>query len=67
MNYDSYVYLNLSGGVFDMKGQYAAYVRWLDARGVSYSPMLEDAYSVCPHLILMMAEDAVAFKLRFGL
>lgn len=67
MKFDAHVILKLSGGVFDMKIQYNIYTRWLNARGIEYTGMMEDAYAVCPHVILMMAEDAVAFKLRFGL
>jgi hypothetical protein len=67
MKFDSYVILNVNGGVYDMKLQYNTYAAWLDARGIQYKSIMEDAYSACPHVLLMMAEDAVAFKLRFGL
>lgn len=61
------ILLNPRGGYFDQKGQIEAYRRWLTIRGVAFTFMLEDAYNDIPHVILIEPEDAVAFKLKFGL
>ena len=50
-----------------MKGQTNAYERWLTLRDIEHTFMLEDAYSDIPYVVLMAADDATAFKLRFGL
>jgi hypothetical protein len=67
MKYNASVYLNLPDSVFHALVKYNAYTAWLEANDIKFETMLVDRTSACPNVLLMTSEDAVVFKLRFGL
>lgn len=69
MKYNSCVIINYGyDNHFDAEARYRTYTLWLDDRNIKYEGILEDFFSVHPPVIISMdAEDAVAFKLRFGI
>ncbi len=62
------VILKASGGYFDRLGQHRIRENWLTSRNIPHTFMLMDSYEPeIPHVVLLDAKDATAFKLRFGL
>lgn len=61
------VMLKYSGRYHDDNGQLNAWRTWLTVRGISFTFMLEDVYDDIPCVVMMSSEDAIAFRLRFGL
>jgi hypothetical protein len=62
------VILKYSGGYFDKLGQHRILENWLTSREIAHTFMLMDSYEPeIPHVVLLQARDATAFKLRFGL
>lgn len=62
--FDAFVQLDLDGGHWDIKGQVESFERWMFLRDMKYDRIdIHDR----PAGFLMMAEDALVFKLTFGL
>ena len=66
MNEASVIRLKIEGSYFDQKFCIHNYSRWLTDRGIYFTFMPSETIGI-PYIVVMDAEDAVAFKLRFGL